>query len=119
MSTLKKIAPAIRTEQRQAVNIAHAMVDDAERAAEAKAEAAQHSDCRSCQAGMENYLLKHPQASFTDKENAHRDIWEHCHDCQVEYGEWLAECHQRINADLLDGHAHNGDDIRWQNGGAK
>ena len=95
------------------------MIDDAKRAAEAKAEAAQHTDCRACQAGMENYLLSHPRASFTDKENAHREIWEHCHDCQVEYEAWLSECHQRMNADLLDCHSHNGDDHRWQNGGVK
>ena len=119
MSTLKKIATAIRTEQRQAVNLAQGLIDDARRCAAAKAEAQRHSDCRSCQAGMENYLLSHPQASFTDKENAHRDIWEHCHDCQVEYEAWLSENHARMNADPLECHSHNGDDHRWQNGGVK
>ena len=117
--TTNDIAFAIVTETVKAIENAQAIVDDARRAAEAKAEAQRHTNCRACQAGMENYLLANPTAQFNEKESAHRDIWEACDDCQLEYGQWLEDCHARMNADLLDCHCYNGDDERWQNGGGK
>ena len=116
--TTNDFAFAIVTSTAEAVNIAQGLINDARLLAEAKAEAERHTDCRSCQAGMENYLLANAGATFTEKEAAHREVWEQCHDCQVEYEAWLSECHQRLNADLLDCHCYNGDDERWQNGGA-
>ena len=108
---------AIVTETTKAIETAHAMVDDARRASEAKAEAQRHTDCRACQAGMENYLLDTPSATFTEKEEAHRGIWETCLDCQVEYAAWADKAAEAAAYCELDGHAFNGDDLRWQNGG--
>lgn len=122
---INDIAYAIVTETAKAVQIAHAMIADAELTARAEAEAQHHTNCRNCQAGMVNWRIVNPTADETKTEEAHEDIWSQCPVCVDEYKAWCEEVDRKAEeaelARLGDGyhHAVNGDDHRWQNGGGK
>ena len=111
---------AIVTETAKAVETARAMVRDAEVAATAKRKAQLHTDCQACQAGLENFLIEFPDASDDAIQAETENLWETCGACSEEYHAHLerqAEASETYCE--LDGHAFNGDDLRWQNGGVK
>lgn len=116
--TTNDFAFAIVTETANAAHTARAMVRDAEIAAAAKHTAQQHTNCRCCQAGLENFLIDFPDASSEIVLEKVQELWETCADCKAEYDAWADEAEEEHRSPL-EGHAHNGDDLRWQNGGVK
>ena len=119
---INDIAYAIVTETAKAVQIAHAMIADAELTARAEAEARHHTNCRNCQAGMVNFFIANPDASENAAADYHRETWENCETCTAEYNEWADNAAAEAElARLGDGYLHavNGDEHRWQNGGVK
>ena len=110
---------AIVTETSRAVETARAMIRDAEVAASAKRTAQLHTNCRACQAGLENFLIEFPDASDDAVQSETEHLWETCGECSEEYHAHLDRQAEASNYRDLDGHAFNGDDLRWQNGGAK
>ena len=116
---INDFAFAIVTETTRAVNTAREMIRDAEIAATAKRTAEKHTNCRACQAGLENFLIQFPDASEEAIQGKHEEIWEKCEACRAEYEDWLCSVYCREKHHTSDGHAHNGDDLRWQNGGVK
>lgn len=133
--TTNEIAFAIAVETAQAMQTAQAMVKDAELAARAKQTAEQQTQCRNCQAALENFILDYPDARAEAIDETHRDIWENCPACRAEYvkvldaqfddcqdtlDEWAdANAPETDEYNALDVHCFNGDDDRWQNGGVK
>lgn len=109
---------ALVTEAARASHIARQMVIDAEIAAAAKHTAQQHTNCRKCQAGLENFLIEFPDASSEIVFEKVQELWETCPDCIAEYDAW-ADAAAEEHRYPLEVHAHNGDDLRWQNGGVK
>ena len=115
------IAPAMQRETREAVNIASSMIAEAENAARAERKAKDYTLCRHCIAGLTNFLIANPEASHEATQAETESLWETCGACSEEYHAHLdrqAERH-RYSHDNGDGHAFNGDDHRWQNGGVK
>ena len=121
--SINDFAFALVTEVTEAVNIAQAMIADAQLAARAEVEAKHYTSCRYCQAAMVNWRIANPTALCTQAEAHHAFLWEHCGACTEEYHAYLDAEYQKHLESLeysdLDGHALNGDDHRWQNGGAK
>ena len=76
---------AIVTEAARAMETARAMVRDAEIAASAKRTAQRHTDCRACQAAIENFVIEFPEASDDAVEECLRESWETCGACSEEY----------------------------------
>ena len=115
------IAKAIVTENADAIETAHAMIADAENAARARMLASEYTECRNCQAGMENFIIANPDADGETLVLKHQEIWETCPICIEEYTAWSewADRNAPEPHDELDLHCHNGDDHRWQNGGVK
>ena len=113
------IAFAIVTETAEAMNTAQAMIRDAEVAAIAKRTAQKHTNCRACQAELENFLIDFPDASEDAILGSLQDAWETCGACAAEYNAHLERQAEASQYCELDAHCFNGDDIRWQNGGAK
>ena len=89
--SINDFAFAIDTEVTEAVNIAQAMIADAELAARAEVEAKHLTNCRSCQAGMVNWRIANPTATCPEAEAHHRDVWETCETCVAEYNAWADE----------------------------
>ena len=138
--TTNEIAFAIVTETTRAMETARAMVRDAEVAAAAKRTAEKHTQCRNCQAALENLLIDFPDCSTEAIDEKHSEIWEACPACRAEYmqvlnsefcthgnpghlcdeclDEWAEANAPEAEYHELDAHAFNGDDERWQNGGA-
>ena len=110
---------AIVTETAKAVETARAMVRDAEVAATAKRKAQRHTDCQACQAGLENFLIEFPDASDDAIQSETETLWETCGACSEEYHAHLERQAETSSYCELDGHAFNGDDLHWQNGGVK
>lgn len=121
MSTIN-IAQAIRTEQRQAVNIASGMIAEAETSARAEMRAKDYTLCRHCQAGLVNFLISNPEADHETTQAETQTLWEDCRACSEEYHAHLdrqAEEHDLASLGAGALHSINGDDLRWQNGGVK
>ena len=116
--TTNEIAFAIVTETTRAMETARAMVRDAEIAANAKRTAQLHTNCRYCQAGLENFLIEFPDASHEAIQSETETLWESCGACSEEYHAHLERQAETSQYSPLDAHAFNGDDERWQNGGA-
>ena len=87
--TTNDIAFAIAVETTQAVNTARAMIRDAEVAATAKRTAQKHTNCRNCQAEIENFLIEFPDASEEAVLSTLQDAWETCGSCKAEYNAHL------------------------------
>ena len=83
--TTNDIAFAIAVETTQAVNTARAMIRDANLAAHAKRTAEKHTDCRQCQAGLENFILEFPDCSEEIILSQVQELWETCGACSEEY----------------------------------
>ena len=79
------IAFAIVMETTQAVNTARAMIRDANLAAHAKRMAEKHTQCRNCQAGLENFLIDFPDCSEEIILSQVQELWETCGACSQEY----------------------------------
>ena len=87
--TTNDIAFAIAVETTQAVNTARAMIRDANLAAHAKRTAQKHTNCRQCQAELENFLLEFPDCSEDAILEKVREGWETCGACKAEYNAYL------------------------------
>lgn len=87
--TANEIAFAIAVETADAMHTAQALVKDAEVAARAKLTAAQQTNCRNCQAALENFLIEFPYCQPEAIEEKHREVWEACPSCRAEYVEVL------------------------------
>ena len=83
------IAFELALETAKAIETSHAMIRDAKLAAHAKHTATKHTECRQCQAGLENFILEFPDCSVEAIEGKHQEIWEHCPSCRAEYIEVL------------------------------
>ena len=83
--TTNDIAFAIAVEATEAVNTAHAMIRDAKLAAHAKRTAEKHTECRQCQAALENFILEFPDCSEEVITSQLQDAWETCGACSEEY----------------------------------
>ena len=70
--TTNEIAFAIAVETTEAIHTAQALVKDAEIAARAKHTAAQHTNCRNCQAALENFLIEFPYCRAEAIEEKHQ-----------------------------------------------
>ena len=135
--TTSDIAFGIALEAAQAIETTHAMIRDAEVAALAKHTAAKHTQCRNCQAALENFLIEFPDCTDDAISEKHTEFWEACPECRAEYVEVLnsqfcshgnpGPCDECLDewADAnapdaeyheLDAHAFNGDDEAWQQG---
>lgn len=135
---VNEIAFEIVTETARAMEITHGIIEDAENAARAALKAKHFTNCRNCQAGLENVIIDNPTASDDEYQDALNEIWQECPVCRAEYAAYRAEAaardaeEEQANLDAwadenapdseydeLDGHCYNGDDERWQNGGEK
>ena len=123
--TTNDIAFAIAVETTEAINTARAMVRDAEVAAIAKRTAQKHTNCRCCQAELENFLIDFPDASEEAQQSKLQDAWETCGTCKAEYQAWIdsqAEQHDMQSRGLDYAEEVNGTpmhEIVNANGGVK
>ena len=84
------IAFAIVTETNRAVSMARALVRDAEIAATAKVRAVKFTNCRGCQAGIENFLIEYPDCSDDAVQSYLEDVvFLACNPCTTEYNAML------------------------------
>ena len=118
--TTSDIAFQIATETAAAIATAKALVIDAEISATAKVRSQHFTNCRNCQAGLENFMTEYPDASDAAVQSYLEDVvFLDCKPCTDHFHEWIDEVHAETQARLDEVHAHNGDDLRWQNGGVK
>lgn len=114
------IAKAIVFQTAEAMHIARGMIDEAETAARAEMRAADYTNCRHCAAALTNFLIANPEVSDHETTQAEtQTLWEDCGVCSEEYIAHLERQAEEANRSLLEVHAYNGDDHRWQNGGVK
>ena len=84
------IAFAIATETTQAVNMARALVRDAEIAATAKVRSVGFTQCRGCQALLENFMIEYPDCSDASVQSYLEDVvFLECTPCTTEYNTML------------------------------
>lgn len=83
------IAFELALETAKAIETSHAMIRDAKLAAHAKHTASKHTECRQCQAGLENFIIEFPDCSEAAIDERHQEIWEGCPTCRAEYVEIL------------------------------
>ena len=89
-NSVNDIAFAIVTETTQAVNMARALVRDAEIAATAKVRAVGFTNCRGCQAGLENFMIEYPDCSDAAVQSYLEDVvFLDCTPCTTEYNAML------------------------------
>lgn len=114
------IAFAIANETAAAIATAKALVREAEIAATAKVRSKHFTNCRGCQAGLENFIIQFPDCSDEAIQSYLEDVvFLECTPCTDEYNAHLERQAEQANRSLLEVHAYNGDDFRWQNGGVK
>ena len=88
--SVNDIAFAIVTETNRAVNLAQALVRDAEIAATAKVRAVKFTNCRGCQAGLENFLIEYPDCSDDAVQSYLEDVvFLDCTPCTSDYNAWI------------------------------
>ena len=88
--SVNDIAFAIVTETTQAVNMARALVRDAEIAATAKVRAVGFTQCRGCQALLENFMIEYPDCSDDAVQSYLEDVvFLDCTPCTTEYNAML------------------------------
>ena len=88
--SVNDIAFAIVTETTQAVNMARALVRDAEIAATAKVRAVGFTNCRGCQAGLENFMIEYPDCSDNAVQSYLEDVvFLDCTPCTSDYNAWI------------------------------
>lgn len=117
------IAPAMRRETRDAVNIATGMIADAENAARAELKAKDYTLCRHCQAGLTNFLIANPDATHEATQAEMETLWETCGACSEEYNAWIdsqAERHEMQSRGMAYAEELNGTPMHEiVNGGVK
>ena len=90
--SVNDIAFAIVTETAQAVSMARALVRDAEIAATAKVRAVGFTNCRGCQAGLENFMIEYPDCSDAAVQSYLEDVvFAACEPCTEERDAWNAQ----------------------------
>ena len=90
MRNVNDIAFAIVTETNRAVAISKALVRDAEIAATAKVRALDFTNCRNCQAGIENFLIEYPDCSDAAVQSYLEDVvFLACHPCTSDFNAWI------------------------------
>ena len=88
--SVNDIAFAIVTETSQAIALAQALVRDAEIAATAKVRAVGFTNCRGCQAGIENFMIEYPDCSDAAVQSYLEDVvFLDCTPCTTEYNAML------------------------------
>ena len=118
--TTSDIAFQIATETAAAIATAKALVIDAEISATAKVRSQHFTNCRNCQAGLENFLIEFPDCSDAALQSHFEDVvFLNCTPCTDEYNAWADAAAEESGRSLLEVHAYNGDDERWQSGGVK
>ena len=96
------IAFAIVTQTTEAVNTATAMIRDAEIAATAKIRAVGFTNCRGCQAGLENFLIEYPDCSDAAVQSYLEDVvFLACAPCTSDYNAWIDAQYQE-HCQVLD-----------------
>ena len=96
------IAFAIATETTQAVNMARALVRDAEIAATAKVRAVKFTQCRGCQALLENFMIEYPDCSDDAVQSYLEDVvFLDCTPCTTEYNDWI-DAQYQDSLEVLD-----------------
>ena len=84
------VAFALASETTQAIALARALVRDAEIAAKAKVRALGFTNCRGCQAGIENFLIEYPDCSDDAVQSFLEDVvFLACHPCTQEFNAWI------------------------------
>ena len=84
------VAFLIATETANAIALAKALVRDAEIAATAKARAVKFSNCRACQAALENFMIEYPDISDDAVQSYFEDVvFVDCTPCTDEYNAHL------------------------------
>ena len=83
--TASDIAFGIAYETAKAIETTHAMIRDAKLAAHAKQTASKHTNCRQCQAALENFLMEYPDCSEEVISEKVTENWETCGSCSEEY----------------------------------
>ena len=90
MRNVNDIAFAIVTETTSAIATARALVRDAEIAATAKVRAVGFTNCRGCQALLENFMIEYPDASDDAVQSYLEDVvFLDCIPCTDEYNAHL------------------------------
>lgn len=102
----------------EAINNSLGIIADAERQARHEMRAAEFTNCQACQSGLVLFLNDTPEACHESTQAVTQTLWESCSSCQAEYDDFLCSNAPETETHALDGHAYNGDDLRWQNGGA-
>ena len=89
-SSTNDIAFAIATETSRAVNMARALVRDAEIAATAKVRSVGFTQCRGCQALLENFMIEYPDCSDASVQSYLEDVvFLDCTPCTSDYNAWI------------------------------
>ena len=100
--SVNDIAFAIVTETAQAISMARALVRDAEIAATAKVRAVGFTNCRGCQAGIENFMIEYPDCSDEAVQSYLEDVvFMDCTPCTSEYNAILDAQYQE-QSQVLD-----------------
>ena len=101
-SSVNDIAFAIVTQTTEAVNTATAMIRDAEIAASAKIRAVGFTNCRGCQAGLENFLIEYPDCSDAAVQSFLEDVvFLACQPCTEEFNAWI-DAQYQCHLEMLD-----------------
>ena len=97
-SSVNDIAFAIVTETTEAVNTAMAMIRETEIAASAKIRAVGFTNCRGCQAGLENFLIEYPDCSDDAVQSFLEDVvFLACQPCTQEFNAWIDAQYQEYS----------------------
>ena len=84
------VAFALASETTQAIALARALVRDAEIAAKAKVRALGFTQCRGCQAGIENFMIEYPDCSDDAVQSYLEDVvFLDCTPCTSDYNAWI------------------------------
>ena len=103
MRNLKSdVAFAIANETAAAIATARAFVRDAEIAATAKVRAAHFSNCRGCQAGLENFMIEYPDCSDAAVQSYLEDVvFLDCEPCTSDYNAHIeAQSQAHVDAEF-------------------
>ena len=100
--SVNDIAFAIVTETTQAVNLARALVRDAEIAATAKVRAVGFTNCRGCQALLENFMIEYPDCSDDAVQSYLEDVvFLDCTPCTSDFNAWI-DAQYQTHLETLD-----------------
>ena len=116
--SVNDIAFVIVTETSQAIALAQALVRDAEIAATAKVRAVGFTNCRGCQAGLENFMIEYPDCSDAAVQSYLEDVvFPACNPCTKERDAWneMIEAQYQEHLERLDAMLDDPSDWERQN----